>query len=37
MRDLGLDGLSEDRRFLIARDRTTGEKFRILLITASLP
>lgn len=29
MRDLGLDGLSEDRRFLIARDRSTGEKFRI--------
>jgi hypothetical protein len=29
MRDLGLDGLSEDRRFLIARDRTSGEKFRI--------
>ncbi|MCW2830302.1 MAG: hypothetical protein JWP31_994 [Aeromicrobium sp.] len=29
MRDLGLDGLSGDRRFLIARDVTTGEKFRI--------
>jgi hypothetical protein len=29
MRDLGLDGLSEDRRFLIARDTATGEKFRI--------
>lgn len=29
MRDLGLDGLSEDRRFLIARDSSTGEKFRI--------
>ncbi|MGA8986446.1 septation protein SepH [Aeromicrobium sp.] len=29
MRDLGLDGLSGDRRFLIARDRATGEKFRI--------
>jgi hypothetical protein len=29
MRDLGLDGLSGDRRFLIARDRSTGEKFRI--------
>lgn len=29
MRDLGLDGLSEDRRFLIARDASTGEKFRI--------
>ncbi|MBC7631362.1 septation protein SepH [Aeromicrobium sp.] len=29
MRDLGLDGLSEDRRFLIARDISTGEKFRI--------
>ena len=29
MRDLGLDGLSEDRRFLIARDRSTDEKFRI--------
>lgn len=29
MRDLGLDGLSEDRRFLIARDTSTGEKFRV--------
>ena len=29
MRDLGLHGLSEDRRFLIARDSSTGEKFRI--------
>ncbi len=29
MRDLGLDGLSEDRRFLIARDPSTDEKFRI--------
>lgn len=29
MRDLGLDGLSEDRRFLLARDAATGEKFRI--------
>ena len=29
MRDLGLNGLSEDRRFLSARDITTGEKFRI--------
>jgi hypothetical protein len=29
MRDLGLDRLSEDRRFLIARDPDTGEKFRI--------
>lgn len=29
MRDLGLDGLSEDRRFLIARDSSTGEQFRI--------
>ncbi|KAA1399627.1 septation protein SepH [Aeromicrobium ginsengisoli] len=29
MRDLGLDGLSEDRRFLIARDTSTGEQFRI--------
>ncbi|KRC63535.1 hypothetical protein ASE12_01400 [Aeromicrobium sp. Root236] len=29
MRDLGLDGLSEDRRFLIARDASTGEQFRI--------
>ncbi len=29
MRDLGLDGLSEDRRFLIARDSSTGERFRI--------
>lgn len=29
MRDLGLDGLSGDRRFLVARDPATGEKFRI--------
>ncbi len=29
MRDLGLDGLSEDRRFLMARDPSTDEKFRI--------
>ncbi|AXT84811.1 hypothetical protein C6I20_06130 [Aeromicrobium sp. A1-2] len=29
MRDLGLDRLSEDRRFLIAHDSATGEKFRI--------
>ncbi|KQV76340.1 hypothetical protein ASC61_15765 [Aeromicrobium sp. Root344] len=29
MRDLGLDRLSEDRRFLIARDASTGEQFRI--------
>jgi hypothetical protein len=29
MRDLGLDRLSEDRRFLIARDPSTGETFRI--------
>jgi len=29
MRDLGLDGLSEDRRFLIARDPSSNEKFRI--------
>lgn len=29
MRDLGLDRWSEDRRFLIARDVTTGEQFRI--------
>ncbi|MEV7396195.1 septation protein SepH [Aeromicrobium sp. NPDC092404] len=29
MRDLGLDGLSEDRRFLIARDPSTDEQFRI--------
>lgn len=29
MRDLGLDGLSEDRRYLIARDPDTGDTFRI--------
>lgn len=29
MRDLSPEGLSEDRRFLVARDITTGEKFRI--------
>jgi len=29
MRDLSPEGLSEDRRFLVARDVTTGEKFRI--------
>lgn len=29
MRDLGLHRLSEDRRFLIARDPSTGEQFRI--------
>jgi len=29
MRDLGLDGLSKDRRFLIARDPASNETFRI--------
>ncbi|MGH3474690.1 MAG: septation protein SepH [Aeromicrobium sp.] len=29
MRELGLDGLSEDGRFLIARDHSTDEKFHI--------
>ncbi|WP_254450995.1 septation protein SepH [Aeromicrobium stalagmiti] len=29
MRDLDLQGLSEDRRFLIARDLTTGHQYRI--------
>jgi hypothetical protein len=29
MRDLKPEGLSEDRRFLVARDVTTGEQFRI--------
>jgi hypothetical protein len=29
MRDLSLEGLSEDRRFLVARDVTTGAKYRI--------
>ncbi len=29
MRELGLDGLSEDRRFLIARDHATDETFHI--------
>lgn len=29
MRDLDLEGLSRDRRFLIARDLTSGEQFRI--------
>jgi len=29
MRDLSPEGLSEDRRFLVARDVTTGEQFRI--------
>jgi hypothetical protein len=29
MRELGLDGLSEDRRFLIARDPSTDETFHI--------
>ena len=30
MRDLDLKGLSEDGRFLVARDTTTGETYRIL-------
>jgi hypothetical protein len=30
MRDLSLEGLSEDRRFLVARDVTTGTTYRIL-------
>lgn len=29
MRDLSLEGLSEDRRYLVARDLTTNEKFRV--------
>ncbi len=29
MRELGLDGLSEDGRFLVARDTATGESFHI--------
>jgi hypothetical protein len=29
MRDLSLEGLSEDRRFLVARDVTTGDTYRI--------
>ncbi|MCW2771418.1 MAG: hypothetical protein JWR27_2851 [Aeromicrobium sp.] len=29
MRDLDLEGLSRDRRFLVARDLTSGEQFRI--------
>ena len=29
MRELGLDGLSEDGRFLIARDHSTDETFHI--------
>jgi glyoxylase-like metal-dependent hydrolase (beta-lactamase superfamily II) len=29
MRDLDLEGLSRDRRFLLARDLTSGEQFRI--------
>ena len=29
MRELGLDGLSEDGRFLIARDHSTEETFHI--------
>ena len=29
MRDLSLEGLSEDRRFLVARDVTTGDIYRI--------
>lgn len=29
MRDLRIEGLSDDKRFLVARDVTTGEKFRL--------
>ena len=37
MRELGLDGLSEDGRFLIARDHSTDETFQSRPITVFLP